>query len=151
MSYRGTFAYNKRDGEGTMMYADGQKYTGAWVEGARCGQGRMEYLNGDVYEGEWSHDVRHGQGTLYIADGDVYQGDWCEDQKHGQGTHFYVKHLKRYDGVWQLGVAKCGMYGALDHGDGQQCAVPLPSLELNEPLQVLSDRAQELLHGAPDK
>ena len=151
MSYRGTFAYNKRDGEGTMMYADGQKYTGAWAEGARCGQGRMEYLNGDVYEGEWSHDVRHGQGTLYIADGDVYQGDWCEDQKHGQGTHFYVKHLKRYDGVWQLCVAKCGMYGALDHGDGQQCAVPLPSLELNEPLQVLSDRAQELLHGAPDK
>jgi hypothetical protein len=47
-----------------------------------------------------------------------------------------VKHLKRYDGVWQNDVAKCGMYGALDHGDGQQCAVVLPLLELDQPLRV---------------
>ena len=145
MSYRGAFSYNQRCGEGTMLYANGQKYSGAWADGERCGSGRMEYLNGDVYEGEWHHDVRHGQGTLYLADGDVYQGDWSDDKKHGQGTHFYVKHLKRYDGVWQFDVAKCGMYGALDHGDGQQCAVVLPSLELDRPLEVLGDCARSIL------
>jgi hypothetical protein len=56
-----------------------------------------------------------------------------------------VKHLKRYDGVWQFDVAKCGMYGALDHGDGQQCAVVLPSLELDRPLEVLGDCARSIL------
>jgi hypothetical protein len=147
MSYRGTFANNQRSGQGTMIYANGQKYSGSWAEGVRCGVGRMEYLNGDVYEGEWAHDMRHGQGTLYLANGDIYQGDWCKDKKHGQGTHFYVQHLKRYDGVWQLDVAKCGMYGALDHGNGQQCAVILPSLELDQPLQVLGDCAQSFLQS----
>ena len=166
MSYRGSYVHNQRCGEGTMIYANGKKFAGAWQDGVRCGTGRMEYLNGDVYEGEWHHDVRHGQGTLYLADGDVYQGDWCDDQRHGQvkfdvafrqcvtvtflqGTHFYVKHLKRYDGVWQLDVPKCGMYGALDHGDGQQCAVVLPSLELHKPLDVLGDCARDLLQQEP--
>jgi hypothetical protein len=145
MSYRGAFVRNQRCGEGTMMYSNGQKYSGAWENGVRCGAGRMEYLNGDVYDGEWHDDVRHGQGTLYLADGDVYQGDWNGDQKHGQGTYFYVKQLKRYDGVWQHDIAKCGMYGALDHGDGQQCAVKLPPLELEQPLHVLSSVAHDLV------
>ena len=60
-----------------------------------------------------------------------------------------MKHLKRYDGVWQLDVPKCGMYGALDHGDGQQCAVVLPSLELHKPLDVLGDCARDLLQQEP--
>jgi hypothetical protein len=145
MSYRGMYSLNQRCGDGTMMYANGEKYSGAWADGVRCGTGRMQYSNGDVYEGQWQNDVRHGQGTLYLSSGDVYQGDWSGDQKHGQGTYFYVKHLKRYDGVWQRDVAKCGMYGALDHGEGQQCAVVLPSLELDQPLHVLSDCAQSFL------
>ena len=62
-----------------------------------------------------------------------------------RSAHFYVKHLKRYDGVWQNDVAKCGMYGALDHGDGQQCAVVLPPLELDQPLRVLGNVAQDLM------
>jgi len=109
MSYRGTIAHHKREGEGSMVYVDGQKYTGAWADGVRCGRGRMEYLNGDVYKGEWSHDTRHGQGTLYNADGDVYQGDWCEDQKHGQGTRFYVKRLQ------SLHIESCHMSAISSH------------------------------------
>lgn len=39
------------EGEGVMMYANGDKYKGQWRENARNGNGKCLYANGDKYKG----------------------------------------------------------------------------------------------------
>ena len=41
------------NGEGTMNWLDGRKYTGQWMDGMRHGQGKLSYPDGRVKEGEW--------------------------------------------------------------------------------------------------
>jgi len=144
LQYRGDFGRGLRHGQGTMCYKNGERYEGGWYAGKRHGQGKMFFSNGDVYDGEWRNDKRDGEGTLHVANGDVFQGLWHNDKKDGQGTFYYVAHRKRYDGVWKEDIAKCGMYGAIDNGDGSQCPVQLPPNELKEPVGVLSQEASAL-------
>ena len=35
---------------------------GEWISGVREGQGIILYSNGNIYEGEWRGDQRHGRG-----------------------------------------------------------------------------------------
>ena len=36
-------------GTGTLVYADGDRYTGTWLEGKMHGRGKYDYANGDKY------------------------------------------------------------------------------------------------------
>lgn len=55
--------------------------------------GTMIYANGDRYTGEWKNDQRNGKGTQQdkelgkqtCADGSHYAGDWKDDKKNGTG------------------------------------------------------------------
>lgn len=52
-------------------------------QGQKEGNGRMIYDNGDTYSGTWKRNVKHGYGTLTYANGDVYVGDFAKGRKHG--------------------------------------------------------------------
>ena len=47
---KGEWKNGKRHGKGTMVHANGNKYTGIWVNDARIGQGVYIWTNGNRYE-----------------------------------------------------------------------------------------------------
>jgi hypothetical protein len=57
----GHFKDNKREGEGEMTFADGDKYTGDWVIDNRTGHGVYFFANGDQYE------MRYSNITCYLT------------------------------------------------------------------------------------
>lgn len=142
MQYRGGFANGLRDGQGTFAYSGGGRYDGEWKAGKRHGEGRMTYEDGTVYEGSWANGMRHGPGTQFLKNGDTFQGQYAVDLKEGPGTFYYVSSNKRYDGVWSKDVAKCGLYGEMNEGEGGESS--LPELKLLQPIEVLEARAYEL-------
>jgi hypothetical protein len=66
-----------KNGEGTYLNRNGDKYEGHWKEGVKSGKGTMTYANGDKYEGLWQHDLPHGQGTkTYQNNAPIQKGIW---------------------------------------------------------------------------
>ncbi len=99
-SYEGGWEYGKMSGTGTMDYADGSSYEGGWKWGDRSGQGTMVYANGDRYEGEWDFNQKEGMGTMVYANGDRYQGEWSLDGKKN-GIMNYANG-DSYEGSWSV-------------------------------------------------
>jgi hypothetical protein len=119
--YNGDYLGNARNGFGISYNAKGERYEGEWLMNQRHGKGKQIYggrvpdgFGGDLYDGDWVHDKRSGEGTYFYANGDVYRGGWLDDEKHGEGVFFYEATGRRYDGVWEKGVAKCGTYQPTD-------------------------------------
>ena len=56
------FKYNKpdnkrgRNGTGTYIYVNGDKYVGEWRKGLRHGKGIFTHTNGDIEKGIWKKD-----------------------------------------------------------------------------------------------
>ena len=53
------------------MLADGGRYEGLFRKGVISGQGTMHYANGDKFAGSWKLAEPHGDGTKTFADGAV--------------------------------------------------------------------------------
>ena len=82
--YGGEWENDKKHGQGTEKWANGNSYRGAWEDGVRHGQGEMAWIDGAVYVGEWKNDERHGEGTMTSHSGRVFAGQWREDCEHGK-------------------------------------------------------------------
>ena len=50
----GQFKDDKKNGKGTLYYADGTKYVGDWVDDQKAGQGVCTWTNGNRYEKNYS-------------------------------------------------------------------------------------------------
>lgn len=96
------------NGQGTMNYATGHKYTGEFKDGIRNGAGVLNLPggrkivgvwennemksgtytepDGTVYDGQWKFRERNGQGTLTFPDGRKYVGEFKSGRRHGRGT-----------------------------------------------------------------
>ena len=46
----------ERDGKGTYIYVNGDKYIGSWKKGLRHGNGTFTHANGKVDKGIWKKD-----------------------------------------------------------------------------------------------
>ncbi len=77
-------------GKGTMNRASGNKNTGNWVDGNITGQGTFVWANGDRYEGQFKDNKKHGKGKMDFAEGDKYTGDWVDGKRTGQGIYSFV-------------------------------------------------------------
>jgi len=106
------------NGQGTMIYANGDKYVGEWKKGKSNGQGTYTSAtgpnDGDKYEGEWKGGKPNGQGTYTYAnsdkitfvDGTKYVGEWKNGKPNGQGTYNYgvgPNDGDKYVGEWKDG------------------------------------------------
>lgn len=105
--YHGEWVDDKRkDGNGAMIYSNDDEYQveyqGNFVDDKRNGEGVIVYKNGDQYEGEWINDKRHGEGTIYYSDGRRYKGNWVEDKIQGEGGMMYPDG-STYVGTWADG------------------------------------------------
>eukprot|EP00753_Platysulcus_tardus_P013359 PLAT3662.7.p1 GENE.PLAT3662.7~~PLAT3662.7.p1 ORF type:complete len:287 (+),score=144.27 PLAT3662.7:415-1275(+) len=101
--YEGEWKENMRHGKGAFWVRVGRKlrkqYTGDWRRNMRHGLGIFFYDNGDKYEGEWRHNRRYGRGKHMFSNGDVYEGDWIEDKRNGLGV-LTLSNGDRYEGQW---------------------------------------------------
>jgi hypothetical protein len=64
------------DGEWTIQFPDGSKFTGQCVNERPHGHGVCKYVNGDVYDGQWVHGKRQGHGIGFFANGESFIGEW---------------------------------------------------------------------------
>ena len=102
-TYNGNAVNGKFSGQGTQIYAVGDKYIGEWKESKRSGRGTYYFKNGNIYIGEWREGSYNGQGTLTFANGEKYVGEWKNSKINGQGTLTYATG-DIYVGIWTDGV-----------------------------------------------
>ncbi len=119
--YEGMFKAGKREGFGTMTWADGSVYAGLWKNDKRI-DGEMKMQNGNSYKGQFTNDEIHGYGRLLIPSGVIFEGEFChghcaavgkllypngdcyfgqhkEFVKEGEGKMIYVNG-STYEGGW---------------------------------------------------
>ena len=87
-SYRGDFVLGKKQGKGTKIMPNGDRYTGEFRDDFRDGQGVYVWGDktpwaGDRYEGQYHHDLRQGWGVYQWGNGDRYEGLWENDLRIG--------------------------------------------------------------------
>lgn len=111
-SYEGHWNNGAFEGEGTMVWRNGERYVGEWYMGCRHGFGIHYYNNGARYEGYWLNDKRDGNGKFTYAQTDgnrlSYEGQWLNDVEHGSGLI-----------LWNNGDSYSGGFkGGKRHGRG---------------------------------
>ena len=108
----GEFKNDKRCGEGTELYANGDAYRlyhthrpyyrhgrrfsllwsysrGSFYNNQRHGLGLMIHLNTAEYRGQWINGMKEGEGIFTFRNNDVYAGMWHRDRKHGNFCRIY--------------------------------------------------------------
>ena len=65
-----------RNGYGTYIFKDGNKYIGLFRNGLPHGKGTVYYSNGERYEGQMANAKFNGYGTLFMKDGTTISGNW---------------------------------------------------------------------------
>ena len=98
-SYEGERANSKKQGQGTCIWPNGDKYVGAFADDTMSGTGTMYYADSGKYEGEWKNGMRNGTGKYIWSSGNVYEGDFLNDMMHGQGTCTWTNGEK-YEGQY---------------------------------------------------
>ena len=75
-NYKGKYnTLGERDGKGTEIYGNGNKYEGEFKADKRNRHGIMISICGDKYDGEWKDNKRHGRGVMTWANGAKYDGE----------------------------------------------------------------------------
>lgn len=59
-------------------------YWGSWKNNQRNGYGSYLWEDGQKYEGYWSNNVRHGKGVLHLTNGEKLVGEWTNGTLNGK-------------------------------------------------------------------
>lgn len=86
--YIGTFTRGIRNGDGVVLFPNGEEYSGEMFEGTPHGYGiaRLEGRKG-IYAGQWLEGRRHGWAVSTLLNGTLWAGnpllpplDWCSSR-----------------------------------------------------------------------
>ena len=102
--YSGEWANNKKNGQGTLFFPDGDKYIGKFRDDQYNGYGIYSWADGQKYAGQWANDKRNGQGTASYSNGKKYIGLYKDGQKNGYGTLYSANGTIDQQGIWKDGV-----------------------------------------------
>lgn len=85
----GFFKEDKLNGQGRIIYPEGDYFEGNFIDDKICGYG--EYVNpeGVKYKGEWKDDMKNGYGEEIHSDGTIFTGEFVDDLKHGKGKFIW--------------------------------------------------------------
>lgn len=114
--FTGSFKDGERQGEGVMTMPGGRKLVGVW-EYNEIRRGVYTFADGSVYDGEWQFRERNGTGTLTFPDGRRYEGEFKSGQRHGKGTMTWPGG-RTYSGDFQHGE-RSGR-GTMSYPDGRR-------------------------------
>lgn len=95
--YEGDFINGKADGQGTSNFADSATYTGQYSNDLFHGKGKYIYPNGSIYDGNWVKGKIEGRGKFVNSNGTTYEGDYVNGKANGQGI-FKLKDGRIYAG-----------------------------------------------------
>lgn len=70
-NYTGAYKNNLPQGNGTMVYSNGNSYEGNWIKGEQQGDGILNYHDGRRFVGQFRNNTMNGRGVLYSADGSI--------------------------------------------------------------------------------
>lgn len=76
LTFEGSFAGGKLQGQGRMVASGGDQYVGSYKDGKRDGHGVYVAANRDRFEGDYKDNQRHGRGALRFASGAKVEGEW---------------------------------------------------------------------------
>lgn len=96
--YTGMIIDGKPEGEGKLLFKNGNKYKGSFENGVRKGYGRMSFGDGTIFRGIFDDD-RMSSGSAKTKDGRVFTGEWYDDSK-GHGTIVWPDKVSKYEGDW---------------------------------------------------
>lgn len=72
--------------QGTMSFANGNKYIGEFLDDKYHGQGTYTWKDGDKHVGEFRDGNRDGPGVYTCSTGKAYSGTWVKDEFQGGST-----------------------------------------------------------------
>jgi hypothetical protein len=98
--YFGEIKNGNMDGNGIVIYKNGDYYEGEFKNNLREGKGFFKRRNGDSYEGDYKEDNPHGNGQFNRYEQYKYDGDFDNDRFHGKGQ---LQHIDgtRYKGTFE--------------------------------------------------
>lgn len=136
--YSGQWKNGEFDGQGTVIFTDGETYTGGFKDGELHGHGVYKYSNGVVREGEFIHDVQVS-GTLIRPDC-TFQGTFLAGMEH-TGTFTYT------DGIVFTGTRESDTkrVGTVRYPDGDIFSGTFEDWKLN------GDDAKMIVNSVSDK
>ena len=73
------FSNGKKNGSGTWLGINGDKYQGEWTNDIVNGKGKLISANGSIYDGEWRHGKKSGKGKFINNNGSTYEGIFIND------------------------------------------------------------------------
>lgn len=73
IGYWGSWKGGKKEGKGTYVWENKQKFVGEWKNNLRTGKGTLYFPNGQKLEGNWSNDNLNGPATLLSKDGQLIE------------------------------------------------------------------------------
>ena len=56
-------------------------HLGGWKRNKKYGEGTLRYANGDIYEGMFENGCRHGRGIYKYSNGEVIEGTYVNDER----------------------------------------------------------------------
>ena len=122
--YDGAVSKGLKNGQGQLIYPNGDIYKGSYKNNERSGFGICKFNNGAIYKGEWKHDKPCGLGNLFcppneiiegkfdnwelqnsqmkilFSNGEFYEGNFENNARNSTGTHYY-KNGDYFDGDWE--------------------------------------------------
>ncbi len=93
----------KANGNGYIIWSDGNNYWGNLNNGFRTGYGEYNWNSGTIYKGVFLNNKEEGYGEYYFTDGSIYKGFWRNGKQHGKGV-YYKNNQIIFDGCWKEGV-----------------------------------------------
>lgn len=87
----GDFIHGKRNGKGTLVLANGNKYDGDFMDDNLCGLGIYIWgQSGLRYDGMWKENKMHGFGKMSENGIYRYDGNWVNGKMHGKGGFEFI-------------------------------------------------------------
>jgi len=129
--YRGEWADDMFNGQGSWNNTQGDTYEGTFQNSKKHGVGTWGGVNHERYEGEWTYDMFNGQGKWALGDETRYEGGWKMGKKHGQGV--YSGSNGEVRGVYSNpDIRVTGSNGEVYEGGGMRLLTrtPTPTLTL---------------------
>ena len=100
--YEGSFKEGKLDGYGVFTFENGDVYNGEVKENLFVGNGTYTYYNGDQFTGEFAEGF-FKYGTLTTSKGNRFVGTFYNNRMQGQGVLYDSKGKNIYTGTWVEG------------------------------------------------
>jgi len=101
--YEGEWNEGLKQGEGTYVWENGDRYAGHFAADRPDGKGKYQFANGDAYEGEVQSGVISGRGTYTSKNGDIFEGSFQNGKPHGVGVYRFASG-DRYEGDMRDGT-----------------------------------------------